>query len=80
MFIQDILLRSRLVAKFLNVIEARSRVLLIFEAFSQDVLLRSIVRSVLFVEGGLNTNCTVKSNLFGSSNFELRNKLIAEYK
>ena len=24
------------------------------------------VRSVLFVEGGLNTNCTVKSNLFAS--------------
>ena len=24
-----------------------------------------IVRYVLFVEGGLNTNCTVKSNLFG---------------
>ena len=28
------------------------------------------VRSVLFVEGGLNTNCTVNSNLFGSFNFE----------
>ena len=39
-----------------------------------------LVRSVLFVEGGLNTNCTVKSNLFGSSNFKIRNKLIAEYK
>ena len=39
-----------------------------------------IVRSILFVEGGLNTNCTVKSNLFGLSNFKLGNKLIAEYK
>ena len=37
-----------------------------------------IVRSVLFVEGGLNTNCTVLSNLFGSFNFDVRNKLIAE--
>ena len=28
-----------------------------------------IVRFELFDEGGLNTNCTIKSNLFGSSNF-----------
>ena len=37
-----------------------------------------IVRSILFVEGGLNTNCTVNSNLFGSFKFEIRNKLNAE--
>ena len=37
-----------------------------------------IVRSVLFVEGELNTNCTVKSNLFGSFKFKIRNKLVAE--
>ena len=37
-----------------------------------------IARSVMFVEGGLNTNCTIYRICLAHFNIDVRNKLITE--